>query len=98
MIANGSWRLCSTFSQALSVSIALVLSPIRSVTASAGPRAMIRVTKTRFHFGICKRKKPSITNCPAYVPVMVLLCPAAFTMKNKQIAPSATTRDRETFR
>ena len=27
----------------------------------------------------CKLRKPSMANCPAYVPVIVLLCPAANT-------------------
>ena len=46
-------------------------------TARAGKIAMDLVRRTLFHTGIWKFRKPSITNCPAYVPVIVELYPAA---------------------
>lgn len=77
MMANGSCKLWSTFSHALNRSVARMSLSMNIVTANAGPSAIIRVSRTRCHLGILSCRNPSITNCPAYVPVMVLLCPAA---------------------
>lgn len=73
IMANGSCRLCNTFSHALIRSVARVSPPMKIVTASAGPSAIIRVRRTLCHFGILSCRNPSMTNCPAYVPVIVLL-------------------------
>lgn len=56
--------------------------PRKTVVKIVGKIAIERVINTRcqrFHF---KFKKPSIANCPEYVPVIVDDCPAA----NKPIA------------
>ena len=42
-------------------------------TAIAGPIATVRVKRTRNHGLIFQSKNPSITNCPANVPVIVEL-------------------------
>lgn len=53
------------------------VSGLKKVTQMAGTMAMDLVSKTRCQIGSVKSRKPSITNWPAYVPVMVELCPAA---------------------
>lgn len=42
-----------------------------------GTIAQLLVINALNHFFILSLRKPSVINCPAYVPVMVLLCPAA---------------------
>lgn len=46
-------------------------------THIAGTIATDLVIITLYHTGNLKSRKPSMTNCPAYVPVIVELYPAA---------------------
>jgi len=55
------------------VSNLVTLSRFISVTQSAGIIAIDLVINTRYHIGNVKFKNPSITNYPAYVPVIVEL-------------------------
>ena len=65
------------FSHSFKISPAVALDDETIATAIAGPIAKVRVINTRTHGLTFQFKKPSITNCPANVPVMVELCPAA---------------------
>ena len=47
------------------------------MTKTAGRMARVRVISRRTQGEIRQCMKPSITTCPASVPVMVLLCPLA---------------------
>ena len=60
-------------------SVLIVLDDPLATTATrmAGIMAIERVSITRFHGGSLSFRNPSITNCPAYVPVIVDDCPAA---------------------
>jgi len=51
--------------------------PAMSATASEGTMATARETMLRSQSGRESSRKPSMTNCPANVPVMVELCPEA---------------------
>ena len=55
----------------------MTLSIFKSVTQSAGIIATDLVMRTLCHIGNVKFRKPSMTNWPAYVPVIVELYPAA---------------------
>ena len=55
----------------------VISSRSNNVTQRAGIIAIDLVIRTLCHIGKVKFKKPSITNWPAYVPVMVELWPAA---------------------
>lgn len=75
IVANGN---CSAMT-AFNVSFMLVKSSIllKTATQNVGTIAISRVKSTRFHRAHCKLRNPSIANWPEYVPVMVLLWPAA---------------------
>jgi hypothetical protein len=74
-MANGS---CSASTTWLSVSRSFtLLSPRMPMMRTAGMMASVRVMSRRSHGLIRQCMKPSITTCPASVPVMVLLCPLA---------------------
>ncbi len=53
------------------------VSPRRPMTKTAGTMASVRVIRRRTQGAIRQCMNPSITTCPASVPVMVLLCPLA---------------------
>lgn len=53
------------------------LSLLKNATPRAGMIATDLVRSTLYQTGRVKSKKPSMTNCPAYVPVIVELYPAA---------------------
>merc|ERR1711907_71147 len=77
MRANGScidWRMLNHSSIE---SDRVGLDSVPMATAMAGPRVIKRVIATRFHAWIRIFKNPSITSCPAKVPVIVEACPAA---------------------
>ena len=68
---------CSTLSHSLRVSSSVPPGCLyRSETSSVGTSAKLRVMLMRCHCEICMSRKPLITNCPVYTPVMVLLWPA----------------------
>lgn len=72
---------CSTLSHSLSVSSSVPPGCLyRRDTSSVGTRATLRVMLMRCHCDICMFRKPLITNCPVYTPVMVLLWPAGQDM------------------
>ena len=74
-MANGSCRASTTW---LSVNRSVtLLSPRRPITNTAGKMASVRVMSRRTQGLMRQRMKPSMTTCPASVPVMVLLCPLA---------------------
>eukprot|EP00982_Pelagococcus_subviridis_P006483 30135-Pelagococcus_subviridis.AAC.17 len=90
MSANGSWKNRITDDTTMSVSACS--SPAMMHTSSDGMIAALRVRNARSTGFIFSSRKPSMTNCPAYVPVMVLLCPdASSATANKIFAelPSA---------
>ena len=72
--ANESCRLNATCESTSSVSTPR--SPMIAITAAAGMMARLRLMSRRSHGRIRTRRKPSITICPASVPVMVLAWPA----------------------
>src|SRR6185437_11022432 len=73
--ANGS---CSASTTWLSTRRSVTLpSPRQPITRIAGTMAARRVIRRRCHGATRQRVKPSITTCPASVPVMVLLWPLA---------------------
>ena len=45
-------------------------------TSRVGTRATLRVMLMRFHCEMFRFRKPLMTNCPVYTPVIVLLWPA----------------------
>ena len=51
--------------------------------------ASVRVMIRRSHGRILQRMKPSITTCPASVPVMVLLCPLASRATTNNVLATA---------
>lgn len=73
--ANGNCSVIIT----LRMSFIPVKSPIslKYAMQNVGTMAIVRVNKTRFQRGHSKFKNPSITNWPAYVPVIVELWPDA---------------------
>ena len=81
MIANGSWTLCKMlshwFMRSSDVAVPDPSSSNISATATVGTNATALVTSARCNVPIFKFRKPDITNCPAYVPVIVELIPAA---------------------
>src|SRR5271166_3029970 len=74
-MANGSCKASTTWLRT-SRSVTL-LSPRRPITKTAGRMAIVRVISRRSQGLIRQCMKPSITTCPASVPVMVLLWPLA---------------------
>ena len=79
--ANGSCRLSTTW---LSTSSRVApASPAAPTTSAAGTIASSRVTSRRAHTGRRRSRKPSITICPASVPV------------TRRILPRRQQRDRE---
>mmetsp|Transcript_30999 Transcript_30999/g.77539 ORF Transcript_30999/g.77539 Transcript_30999/m.77539 type:complete len:224 (-) Transcript_30999:973-1644(-) len=75
--AKGSCTDCSTLRYSSASSPAVGFAWQSSATATAGPSASARVRRVRFHLSIRRERNPSMMYCPASVPVMVLLCPAA---------------------
>ena len=61
----------------------------RPLTRTAGNMASARVITRLSHGLIRHRMKPSITTCPARVPVMVLLCPLARSATAKSVLATA---------
>mmetsp|Transcript_133188 Transcript_133188/g.385350 ORF Transcript_133188/g.385350 Transcript_133188/m.385350 type:complete len:229 (+) Transcript_133188:383-1069(+) len=85
--AKGSCTDCKMFSHWFTVLLRLGRSEVSSATTTAGPRAMARVIKVRSQIGTCHSRKPSMTYCPAKVPVMVDAWPAARMPKAKSFSP-----------
>ena len=73
--ANASCRLNTTW--LMMSSFAVPLSPYIAVTITAGTMAMPRVMSRRSHGRNRRFRKPSITICPASVPVSVEFWPDA---------------------
>src|SRR6185369_12385999 len=66
-------------------SFAVPLSPETAVTITAGMIAMARVMSRRSHGRSRILRKPSITTCPASVPVSVEFCPDARSARAKTV-------------
>ena len=91
-MANGS---CSASTTWLRVSRSLtLLSPRMPMISTAGMMASVRVMSRRSHGWIRQCMKPSITTCPASVPVMVLLWPLASKRHGKQRAGDGCAQQR----
>ena len=64
------------------------LSPKKIAVSTAGTIAMSRVMSRRSHGRMRMLRKPSITICPARVPVSVEFCPEASSANaNTALAP-----------
>jgi len=74
-MAKGSCNASTTWLR-VSRSVTLLLPRI-PIMRTAGRMARLRVMSRRTHGRMRQCMKPSITTCPARVPVMVLLCPLA---------------------
>mmetsp|Transcript_13789 Transcript_13789/g.33225 ORF Transcript_13789/g.33225 Transcript_13789/m.33225 type:complete len:441 (-) Transcript_13789:106-1428(-) len=92
MRANGSWKKRMTEERMMRYSA--YSSPAMMTTRSEGTMAAERVRNARSTGLIRISRKPSITNCPAYVPVMVELCPDASSAAANRLfaAPPSTSR------
>lgn len=75
MTANGSCSVMITFRKSFNTVISSML--LKYATQNVGIIAIVRVKTTRRQRTHLKFRKPSITNCPAYVPVIVADCPDA---------------------
>ncbi len=73
MTANESWRLSTTCESTSRSSTAS--APRRAMNSAAGTMARLRLMSRRSHGRMRMRRNPSMTICPASVPVMVLACP-----------------------
>ena len=62
------------------------MPPLAEITTSAGTIAIPRVTSRRIHGAMRIRRNPSITICPASVPVIVLDCPEASSASANAVA------------
>ena len=67
-------------------------SPRMPMMKMAGRMASKRVMSRRTHGWIRQRMKPSMTTCPASVPVMVLLWPLERSATAKSVLASAVPR------
>ena len=86
-MANGS---CSASTTWLRVSRSVtLLSPRRPMMKTAGRMASVRVMSRRTQGLIRQCMKPSITTCPASVPVMVLLWPLASSATANSVLAAA---------
>ena len=65
------------------------VSPYIAVTITAGTMAMSRVMSRRSQGGRRMLRKPSITICPASVPVSVEFCPEASSATANSVLASA---------
>ena len=75
MSANGSKKARDEFTMSIISSMAFASKA--TATATQGTTATQRVTMALAHLGRLMSRKPSMTNCPAYVVVMQLLWAAA---------------------
>lgn len=85
--ANGSWTDCNTLIHWSTLLFKFGSRLVYTAMATAGPREIKRVIRVRSHSGILQSRKPSITNCPAIVPVIVEACPAASNPKANMVLP-----------
>src|SRR6266436_1198351 len=86
-MAKGSCKASTTW---LSVSRSVtLLSPRTPIINTAGKMASDRVMSRRTQGLIRQCMKPSITTCPAKVPVMVLLCPLASSATANKVLAAA---------
>ena len=91
-MANGS---CSASTTWLSVSRSVTLpSPRMPMMKTAGRIASVRVMSRRTHGLMRQCMKPSITTCPASVPVMVLLWPLASSATANSVLASGGPQQR----
>ncbi|MCY1171866.1 hypothetical protein D9M73_119910 [compost metagenome] len=73
------------------------LPPVAEITISAGMIASERVTRRRSHGRTRMRRNPSITICPASVPVMVLDCPDASNASANAVAAAPPSAGRSNW-
>ncbi len=67
-----------------------MLSPYTPITTTAGTMAIPRVMRRRSQGFRRKLRKPSITICPASVPVSVAFCPEASRATAKSVLAMPT--------
>jgi len=93
--AKASWRLSTTWESTSSSSTAC--SPRTAITTAAGMIASPRLMSRRSQGWMRMRRKPSMTICPASVPVMVLAWPehssaTANTIEASEVPSSGASR------
>ena len=65
-------------------------SPNMAATTTAGTMATLRVSRRRIHGRMRRSRNPSITTCPASVPVSVDACPEASNATANTVLASGT--------
>ncbi len=90
-MASGS-RMHRTTWLRLTRSVILVDSPRRPMIRMAGMTARVRVSNRRTQGRMRQCMKPSMTTCPASVPVMVLLWPLASRATAKSVLAATLPR------
>lgn len=70
IVAKGNCKLMI----ALRISFIFVRSSrlLKNAKQNVGMMAIVLVNNTLFHLAHCKLRKPSIVNCPAYVPKKII--------------------------
>lgn len=66
IVAKGNCKLMMAFK--MSFIFVKFSRLLKNAKQNVGTIAIVLVNKTLFHLAHCKFKKPSIVNCPAYVP------------------------------
>mmetsp|Transcript_19605 Transcript_19605/g.39742 ORF Transcript_19605/g.39742 Transcript_19605/m.39742 type:complete len:208 (-) Transcript_19605:1117-1740(-) len=90
--ANGNCTLCKMFSHSPNSSPRSGEWAVARATATAGPSATDLVIIVLNHGATCICRNPCMTNCPAYVPVIVDACPDA-SNPNPQMYFAASPRN-----
>ena len=73
-------------------------SPRMPMMTTAGMMASRRVIRRRSHGWMRQCMKPSMTTCPASVPVMVLLCPLASSATANRMLAATVPRSGSSVR